>query len=90
MLADDPYQPRSMTVAHTLSVISYNIITDPMILAKLQAELAKSQTKSNSSLKWSQLEQLPYLVRLGVFTAPPSLLFLLTGFRVRSSKKASG
>ena len=53
-----------MTVAHTLSVISYNIIANPVILAKLQAELAGSQSKSSSRLKWAQLEQLPYLVRI--------------------------
>lgn len=90
MMADGLHPPSSMTVAHTLSVISYNIIASPVILAKLQVELAESQSKSNSRLKWSQLEQLPYLVRLGFFTAPPSPLSLLTIFRVRSSKKVSG
>ena len=73
MMADGLYRPSTMTVAHTLSVISYNVIANPEILAKLQAELAESQSRSKSRLKWSQLEQLPYLVRLGVFTGPPSL-----------------
>lgn len=51
-----------MTVAHTLSVISYHIIANPNILGKLQEELNAALPSSDVPAKWSQLEQLPYLV----------------------------
>ena len=77
-MADGLSHPSSMTVAHTLSVISYNIVANPVILAKLQAELAESQSKGNSPLKWNQLEQLPYLVRISRGLASPNETRLLT------------
>ncbi|KAL8797920.1 MAG: hypothetical protein Q9182_007117 [Xanthomendoza sp. 2 TL-2023] len=56
----------SMTVAHTLSVISYHIIANPMILRKLQQELAAALPNDGSCTKWSKLEQLPYLTPVGM------------------------
>lgn len=50
----------SNTVAHTLSCISFFIISDRSMLEKLQAELA-AVMKDNPEPKWSQLESLPYL-----------------------------
>ncbi|KAI4101078.1 MAG: hypothetical protein LQ339_005201 [Xanthoria mediterranea] len=51
----------SMTVAHTLSVISYHIIANPDILSKLRDELACSLPTNGPPPKWGRLEQLPYL-----------------------------
>ena len=51
-----------MTVAHTLSVISYHIIANPDILRKLQDELDATFPIPSSPMKWGQLEQLPYIV----------------------------
>ncbi|KAL6718626.1 hypothetical protein ACLMJK_002860 [Lecanora helva] len=51
----------SMTVAHTLTVITYHVIQDKAILQKLQTELKTVMPHSDSQPKWSQLEQLPYL-----------------------------
>lgn len=56
-----------MTVAHTLSVISYHIIANPDILSKLRDELACSLPTDGPPPNWGKLEQLPYLVR----TFPP-------------------
>ena len=53
---------RTMTVAHTLSVISYHIIANPDILRRLQDELDAAFPDSRSLMKWGQLEQLPYIV----------------------------
>ena len=53
-----------MTVAHTLSVISYHIIANPDILRKLQDELDAAFPDPRSPMKWGQLEQLPYIVHL--------------------------
>ncbi|KAI4256855.1 MAG: hypothetical protein L6R42_005990, partial [Xanthoria sp. 1 TBL-2021] len=51
----------SMTVAHTLSVISYHIIANPDILSRLRDELANALPINASAPKWGRLEQLPYL-----------------------------
>ncbi|KAL8693461.1 MAG: hypothetical protein Q9218_001732 [Villophora microphyllina] len=51
----------SMTVALTLSVISYHIIANPKILQNLQQELDEALPKMGSQPRWTQLEQLPYL-----------------------------
>ena len=51
-----------MTVAHTLSVISYHLVANPGMLQKLQEELEQASQASPSRLTWNELEQLPYLV----------------------------
>ena len=51
-----------MTVAHTLSVISYHIIANPNIQQKLHKELDAAFSDPASPVKWGSLEQLPYLV----------------------------
>ena len=51
-----------MTVAHTLSVISYHIIANPSIQQKLHKELDAAFPDPASPVKWGSLEQLPYLV----------------------------
>ena len=56
------YSTRSMTVAHTLSVTSYHIISNVNILRRLEGELASALPSSGSHVTWSRLEQLPYLV----------------------------
>ena len=51
-----------MTVAHTLSVISYQIIANPKIQQRLHEELDTAFADPASPVRWSSLEQLPYLV----------------------------
>lgn len=51
-----------MTVAHTLSVISFHLINDKAMRGKLQTELKDVSSKSGAQPKWTELEQLPYLV----------------------------
>ena len=51
-----------MTVAHTLSVISYHIIANPEIQRKLHKELDAAFPDPASPVSWGPLEQLPYLV----------------------------
>ncbi|KAL8785036.1 MAG: hypothetical protein Q9195_008796 [Heterodermia aff. obscurata] len=51
----------AMTVAHTLSVISYHIIANPNIQEKLEKELEAAFSDPASPVRWGQLEQLPYL-----------------------------
>lgn len=50
----------SNTVAHTLSVIAFHVMSDQAMLGKLQAEL-KGVMAQNPEPKWQQLETLPYL-----------------------------
>lgn len=50
----------SNTVAHTLSCISFFILSDRSMLEKLQRELA-GVMKDNPEPKWADLETLPYL-----------------------------
>lgn len=77
MMADRLNLASSMTVAHTLSAISYHIVANPVILAKLQAELVEVQPKSKPPPKWAQLEQLPYLVRIPRCLSSPTQSRLL-------------
>lgn len=63
-----------MTVAHTLSVLSYHIIANSKITQKLQEELEAAFRKFGTPT-WSQLEQLPYLVSISwiaVFNLSPA------------------
>lgn len=50
----------SNTVAHTLSCISFFVISDNSIMEKLQSELA-AVMKDNPEPKWGELESLAYL-----------------------------
>ena len=56
----------SLTVAHTLTVITYHVLQDKKILVKLQEELRSVMPNVESKAKWNQLEQLPYLVSLSM------------------------
>ena len=53
----------SNTVAHTLSCISFFVMSDKAILEKLQVEL-RSVMAEDPEPKWSQLETLPYLTAI--------------------------
>ena len=54
-----------------LSVVTFHILNNPEMLRKLQLELESVMLESNPQPKWSELEQLPYLVR------KPRLYFLI-------------
>lgn len=51
-----------MTVALTLSVISFHLIIDKPMREKLQTELKSVMPEPHARPKWTQLDQLPYLV----------------------------
>ena len=51
-----------------LSIVTFHVVNNAEMLRKLQRELESVMLGSNSPPKWSELEQLPYLVRY------PSLL----------------
>ena len=63
----------SMTVAHTLSVITFHVIEDKSILEKLHTELKRIMPISKSQPSWNQLEQLPYLVSYLSFSSSITL-----------------
>lgn len=46
--------------AHTLNIIFYHLLANPLILSKLRTELSMVQTPTS----WAQLEQLPYLTAI--------------------------
>ena len=49
------------TVAHTLRVITYHLCTKPHMLARLRQELTSVPGYSDGTMKWHDLEKLPYL-----------------------------
>lgn len=51
------------TVARTLTTMTYYLITNPPILAKLRRELQSAQSGPLTPLQFQELEQLPWLVR---------------------------
>lgn len=53
---------RTTTTAHTLSVLAFHILHNPGILNKLQHELESVMPQPDSQPRWSELEQLPYMV----------------------------
>ena len=53
------------TTAHTLTITTYNILKEPRILMKLQAELREAIPRKDSWVPCAELENLPYL--RGVF-----------------------
>lgn len=53
---------RSVTVAHTLSVITFHLIDDRRMRDRLKAELKGVMPDPDAQPKWTELEQLPYLV----------------------------
>lgn len=57
----------SETTAQILAVLSYHLISNPGILAKLREELETVMPDLNTPIKWQQLERLPYLVSLLIF-----------------------
>jgi cytochrome P450 len=57
----------SETTAQVLAVLSYHLISNPSILAKLHKELETVMPDPNTPIRWQQLEQLPYLVSLLIF-----------------------
>jgi len=52
----------TVTTAHILSVITFHLINNRDMLAKLQSELCTLMPDSQSEVEWSQLEKLPYMV----------------------------
>ena len=52
-----------------LSVLTFHMVSNPDILEKLQRELASVMPEPDSQPKWSELEQLPYLVRYPLHSA---------------------
>jgi cytochrome P450 len=57
----------SKTTAQILAILSYHLISNPDIMAKLRQELDTVMPDLNTPIKWQQLEQLPYLVSLLIF-----------------------
>ena len=51
----------TVTTAHILALLTYYIVDNPKVLARLQDELGTIMSEDNPSPKWQQLEQLPYL-----------------------------
>ena len=49
--------------AQTLAVLTFHVLNNPDVLAKLKAELVKAMPDANQILPCSGLEQLPYLVK---------------------------
>ena len=49
------------TTAHSLTIATYNVLKDPIILKTLQAELRKAIPKKDMWLESAELEKLPYL-----------------------------
>lgn len=52
----------TLTTAHTLSILTFHILTNPEILERLQKELQTVMPDTDSRPSWVQLEKLPYLV----------------------------
>jgi len=68
-------------ITQLLTVVSYHLLDNPVILAKLRVELDTVMLSPDSAVSWSQLEKLPYLVSQAVillidaptyFSRPPS------------------
>ena len=57
------------TTGHTLTIASYNIVTNPGIYQRLSGELKEAFPDVNNDINFTSLEKLPYLVRceLGLF-----------------------
>jgi cytochrome P450 len=51
----------TLTTAHLLAIVSFHILDNPDILAKMQAELKTVMLEKDARPQWQQLEQLPYL-----------------------------
>ena len=49
------------TVAHTLRVVTYHLCSKPHMLARLRQELTTVPGYSEGTMKWHDLEKLPYL-----------------------------
>jgi cytochrome P450 len=50
------------TTSTTLALVTYHLLANPAILAKLRTELREASTRKTDSIPLRQLEQLPYLV----------------------------
>lgn len=51
------------TIADTLSVTTFHLLSNPATLAQLRVELETAMPDPSMHLSWLQLEKLPYLVR---------------------------
>lgn len=51
------------TTGNALSIITYHILSNPKVLAKLKKELVDFMPDPSTVAKWQALEKLPYLVR---------------------------
>ena len=54
----------TVTTGHILAQLTFYIVDNPKILARLQEELGTVMSEANPSPKWQQLEQLPYLTAI--------------------------
>jgi len=54
----------SETTAQVLAVLSFHLLDNPSILAKLREELDGVMPTVTTEVKWTQLEQLPYLTAI--------------------------
>ncbi|KAI9783704.1 MAG: hypothetical protein M1839_003552 [Geoglossum umbratile] len=52
----------SETTTNTLGVITFHLLDNPGILKRLKKELGEAMPDLDKQVKWSELEQLPYLV----------------------------
>jgi len=50
------------TTGHTLSVLAYHLLSDPVKSKRLQQEVQTAQSSVSTPLVYSQLVRLPYLV----------------------------
>ena len=50
------------TTSYTLSLISFHLLSNPAMLARLEAELKTAMPYPNKLPRWQELERLPYLV----------------------------
>ena len=54
----------TVTTAHLLAIVSFHLLNNPDVLAKMQEELKTVMPEKDSKPQWPQLEQLPYLAAI--------------------------
>jgi cytochrome P450 len=50
-------------ITQLLTVVSYHLIANPLVLCRLREELDVLMPRPDTSITWCDLEKLPYLVR---------------------------
>ena len=82
----------SDTVANTCVVGFFHILNNPAVHAKLLHDLKAVWPDANTRLGWTELEKIPYLVRLPplpVSCQVHRIFLLMVAFRVLLSKSPS-